>query len=249
MLQQTQASRIAERFDTFMDRYPSPAAMAAVPPSQVLVDWSGLGYNRRALNLHAAATRIARDGWPASVADLEALSGIGAYSARAIASIAYGQPVGAVDTNVRRWLVRRFGTHADDRRALQVLADRLAAPAADPLEAGAWTHATMEFGARICLSRTPRCAICPVRRGCPSRSDPRRVPVPRQSAATARTRAARGSLLRVLTEAPARRLSAIAARRVVPTVPSAEYRSLVRGLERDGLVHRSGSALVLGPKG
>ena len=183
------------------------------------------------------------------MADLEALPGIGAYSARAIASIAYGQPVGAVDTNVRRWLVRRFGTDPDDRRALQVLADRLAAPAADPLEAGAWTHATMEFGARICLARTPRCAICPVRRGCPSRSDPRRVPVPRQSAATAGTRAARGSLLRVLTEAPAHRLSTTAARRVVPTVPSAEYRSLVRGLERDGLVHRSGSALVLGPKG
>ena len=109
MLQQTQASRIAERFDAFMDRYPSPQAMAAVPPAVVLADWSGLGYNRRALHLHAAATRIATDGWPTTVAGLEALPGIGAYSARAIASIALGQPVGAVDTNVRRWLVRRLG--------------------------------------------------------------------------------------------------------------------------------------------
>ncbi|MGH2463577.1 MAG: A/G-specific adenine glycosylase, partial [Candidatus Limnocylindria bacterium] len=108
MLQQTQASRISERFNAFMDRYPSPAAMAAATPAQVLADWSGLGYNRRALNLHAAARSIAADGWPGTVEGLEALSGIGAYSARAIASIAFGEPVGAVDTNFRRWLVRRF---------------------------------------------------------------------------------------------------------------------------------------------
>jgi A/G-specific adenine glycosylase len=250
MLQQTQASRIAERFDPFLDRYPTPSAMATAPVAQVLVDWSGLGYNRRAVQLHRAARSLSADGWPASVDGLEALPGIGAYSARAIAAIAFGQPVGAVDTNVRRWLVRRFAADPGDRRGLQLLADRLAglASADDPLEPGTWTHATMEFGARICSARVPRCDICPVRRGCPSRADPQRVPVARQSPATASTRAARGALLRALADAPRHRLSQTAARRSMTILPSVEYDALTAGLERDGLAHRSGRMLVLGPR-
>lgn len=251
MLQQTQASRISERFDAFLDRYPSPAAMAAVTPAEVLADWSGLGYNRRALNIHAAAGHIARDGWPHRVADLERLPGIGPYSARAIASIAFDQPVGAVDTNVRRWLVRRFVADPDDRRALQDLADRLAAAPASsrPGEVGTWTHATMEFGALICAARAPRCEACPVSRGCPSRSDPRRVPVPRQSPSTAVTRAARGALLRALTDAPTHRLSHPHARRAVKAVgKELDYATLTARLERDGLLHRSGRGVVLGPR-
>lgn len=251
MLQQTQATRIAERFDGFLDRYPTPAAMAAATPAQVLADWSGLGYNRRALNLHAAAMAIAQGGWPTTVAGLEQLPGIGPYSARAIASIAFGHPVGAVDTNVRRWLVRRFSVGPEDRRALQNLADRLAKPrrSADLFEPGTWTHATMEFGARICIARAPRCDICPVRGGCPSRSDPRRVPVPGQSAATVSTRAARGALLRALSSAPAYRLSEQEARRTVNgNIRSlAGYAVLTAALERDGLLHRSGNTLILGP--
>lgn len=251
MLQQTQASRISERFDAFLDRYPSPAAMAAATPAQVLTDWSGLGYNRRALNLHAAAVHIARDGWPETVEELERLPGIGPYSARAIASIAFGQPVGAVDTNVRRWIVRRFAADPGDRRALQDLADRLAAAARsrDPEEAGTWTHATMEFGARICTARAPRCDICPVSRGCPSRSDPRRVPVPRQSSSTAATRAARGAVLRALATAPDHRLSWTKASQTENGEANAvDYREITEGLERDGLLHRSGTDLILGPR-
>jgi len=251
MLQQTQASRISERFDAFLDRYPSPAAMAAARTAQVLADWSGLGYNRRALNLHAAAVQIARDGWPDTVEGLQRLPGIGPYSARAIASIAFGQSVGAVDTNVRRWIVRRFAADPADRRALQDLADRLAAaiPSSDPQEAGTWTHATMEFGARICTARAPRCYICPVARGCPSRSDPRRVPVPRQSASTAASRAARGALLRALATAPAHRLGGRKASQVVKDgAIGVNYREITKGLKRDGLLHRSGGDLVLGPR-
>jgi A/G-specific adenine glycosylase len=251
MLQQTQATRIAERFDAFLDRYPTPAAMAAATPAQVLADWSGLGYNRRALNLHAAATAIATNGWPATVAGLERLPGVGPYSARAVASIAFGQPVGAVDTNVRRWLVRRFRADPAHQQALQDLANRVArlARPADPLEPGTWTHASMEFGARICVPRTPRCEICPVRRGCPSRSDPLRVPVPRQSAATARTRAARGALLRALASAPAHRLTASRGRAIVDgQLPTNGYDELVDSLERDGLLHRDRGVLALGPQ-
>jgi len=251
MLQQTQASRISERFDRFLARYPSPAAMADATQAQVLADWSGLGYNRRAVLLHRTASSLAAHGWPDTVEGLERLSGIGPYSARAVASIAFGQPVGAVDTNVRRWIVRRFGADPADRRALQDMADRLAETAAsrDPQEAGTWTHATMEFGARICAARAPRCDICPVSRGCPSRTNPRRVPVPRQSAATAPSRAARGALLRALATAPAHRLGGSNARQVVSGgANGANYREITKGLERDGLVHRSGRDLVLGSR-
>ncbi len=250
MLQQTQAARIAERLDPFLDRFPSPEVVASATPADVLAAWSGLGYNRRALNLHAAATENARSGWPATVLDLERLPGIGPYSARAIASIAFGEPVGAVDTNVRRWLVRRFASDPDDRRALQHLADRLAAAGdtADQMEAGTWTHATMEFGARICTARTPRCPVCPVRHRCPSRSDPRRVPVPGQSAATAASRAARGALLRALVSAPRHRLSRREGQRLVTEIiPPSDYETLVAGLDRDGLLHRSRGGIVLGP--
>jgi A/G-specific adenine glycosylase len=251
MLQQTQASRISERFDRFLDRYPSPVAMADAAPAQVLTDWSGLGYNRRAVLLHRTARSLAAQGWPDTVEGLERLPGIGPYSARAVASTAFGQPVGAVDTNVRRWIVRRFAPDPADRRALQDMADRLAGAAAssDAQEAGTWTHATMEFGARICTSRTPRCDICPVSRGCPSRSDPRRVPVPRQSAATAGTRLARGALLRALATAPAHRLGGGKANQIVKGgANGANYREITEGLARDGLLHRSGGDLVLGPR-
>jgi A/G-specific adenine glycosylase len=251
MLQQTQASRINERFDHILDRYPTPAAMAKATPAQVLADWSGLGYNRRAVLLHRAARSLAARGWPDTVEGLERLPGIGPYSARAVASIAFGQQVGAVDTNVRRWIVRRFAADPADRRALQDMADRLADAAAspDPQEAGTWTHATMEFGARICTPRVPRCDICPVSRGCPSRTNPRRVPVPRQSAATAPSRAARGALLRALAAAPAHRLGGRKASQVVEgEANGSDYREITNGLERDGLIHRSGRDLVLGPR-
>ena len=247
MLQQTQAGRIAERFDAFIDRYPSAETMAAAPPAQVLADWSGLGYNRRAVNLHAAAVRIATEGWPTTVDELERLPGIGAYSARAIAAIAFGQPVGAVDTNVRRWLVRRFASDPHVRDALQVLADRLAAVpgSLDPNEPGTWTHATMEFGARVCTARAPRCDACPVARGCPSRAAPGRVPVPPQARSTAVTRAARGGLVRALVDAPAHRLSQREARRMLDGL---DYEAITAGLERDGLLHRSRRTIVLGPR-
>jgi A/G-specific adenine glycosylase len=251
MLQQTQASRIAERFDAFMDRFPSPTTMAASTPAAVLAAWSGLGYNRRALNLHAAAVAITNRGWPSTVAGLEQLLGIGPYSARAIASIAFGEPVGAVDTNVRRWLVRRFAAEPHDRQRLASLADGLATAGPAGLAAGTWTHATMEFGARICTARAPRCDSCPVARGCPSRLRPARVPVPRQSAATAPGRAARGAVLRALAASPGHRLTiaqaAAAADGASAREEGTDIELVLAGLERDGLLHRSRRSVALGP--
>ena len=252
MLQQTQASRVVDRFERFMRRFPTPASLAAASSADVLAEWSGLGYTRRALALHRAAAGVARDGWPADVEGLTALPGVGPYTARAVASLAFGRPAGVVDTNVRRWLLRRFGG-PDQPRRLQALADRLAAPGEGP-EVAAWTHATMEFGAAVCRARNPRCEDCPIARGCPSRNRAAPVPVPRQPVLKGTDRAYRGAVLRILSGAKrhVREERALLAElashagRIGPMLDEAGWQRVVTALERDGLVHRSGGMLGLG---
>jgi A/G-specific adenine glycosylase len=246
MLQQTQASRVADRFPPFLARFPTPATMAATPEAQVLAAWSGLGYNRRALALRRCAAVINAAGWPGDAAGLEGLPGVGRYTARAVAAIAFGRAVGAVDTNVRRWLVRRFGLAADARPAeLQAIADRLAAGGGPPVssaEAAAWMHASMEFGARVCAARKPACSQCPIQRGCPARGVGRHVPVGRQPPFAGSARARRGSLLRALSMAPGHQLTISASRRLL----GSDGTATLAGLERDGLAHRDGARLNLG---
>jgi len=243
MLQQTQASRVADRYPAFLARFPTAQALAAANESSVLEAWSGLGYNRRALALRRAAAAVAADGWPTGVADLLRLPGIGPYTARAVASLAFGQPVGVVDTNVRRWLVRRFGLPPlTTLRDLQRLADALAT-AGNAADAAPWTHATMEFGAGICTSRAPRCDACPVAEGCPSRGVAVAVPVARQPRFAGSDRAMRGALLRALSSAPGHTLRLRDARRVVP---APHLDRVLAALERDGLIHRSDDRMHLG---
>jgi len=242
LLQQTQASRVAERFPTFLRLFPTAEALAAATDAQVLAAWSGLGYNRRALALRRAAIEVSAHGWPRDVAGLERLPGVGPYTARAVASLAFREPIGVVDTNVRRWLVRRFGLESTARpRDLQLLADALAS-AGDRGDAAAWTHATMEFGAGICAG-TARCDVCPIAEGCPSRGVAAAVPVPRQPAFAGSDRELRGALLRALTAAPGHMLTVAAAR---AAVGEPAHQRILTGLERDGLVHRSGRRLHLG---
>jgi len=243
MLQQTQASRIAERYPIFMARFPTARALADASEAEVLAAWSGLGYNRRALALRRAAAAVSTGGWPRDVAALERLPGIGPYTARAVASLAFGEPVGVVDTNVRRWLIRRFGlAPTAGPRELQALADALAG-VGDPAEAAPWTHATMEFGAGVCTPRNPRCDVCPIARGCPSRGVAAAVPVPRQPTFAGSDRAHRGALLRALTVAPGHALTLAAGRQILP---GPAFDRIVAGLERDGLLHRSRGRLWLG---
>jgi A/G-specific adenine glycosylase len=252
MLQQTQASRIAARFPRFMARFPTVESLAAAPAAHVLAEWSGLGYNRRALALKRAAVAVSAQGWPRDVAGLCALPGIGPYTARAVASLAFGVPVGVVDTNVRRWLLRRFGG-PDAPRRLQALADELAAPGRNG-DVAAWTHATMEFGAAICRPRDPRCGACPIARGCPSRGRAAIVPVPRQPALRGSDRAIRGAILRLLAvsgehasaESRLRRALAEDAQRIGRELDAASWERLIGGLERDGLAHRSDGVVRLG---
>jgi A/G-specific adenine glycosylase len=166
MAQQTQAARAAESWTRFMAVYPTPAALALASPADVLRAWRGLGYNRRAIALQVAARAIVADHEghvPSDLAALRRLPGIGPYSARAVAALAFGTRVGAVDTNVRRVLGRAFfGTLTPEPVELQALADELV-PATRP---GEWTHALMDVGATLCHIRAPRCGACPFRPTC-----------------------------------------------------------------------------------
>lgn len=167
MAQQTQALRAAEAWTAWMVRFPTVLALAEAPVAEVLRAWAGLGYNRRAVALHRAARVIVEEHGgevPASVPELEALPGVGPYTARAVAAIAFGMPVGAVDTNVRRVLGRVVvgGAEGFKPASMQALADAVV-PAG---RAGAWTHALMDVGARVCRPAKPLCADCPASTWC-----------------------------------------------------------------------------------
>lgn len=185
MAQQTQAARAAEAWTRFMATYPTPAALAAATPAEVLRAWRGLGYNRRAIALQRAARVIVDEHHGRVPAELEALRrlpGIGPYSARAVAALAFGRSVGAVDTNVRRVLGRAFLDQPPDAKALQLLADTLA-PQRQP---GLWTHAVMDIGATLCRIRAPRCDACPLRAWCAYAAAPQGPVVRRQPGRTRR---------------------------------------------------------------
>lgn len=169
MAQQTQAERAAAAWTRFMTEFPTVEALAESTPAAVLRAWRGLGYNRRALALREAARRIVRHHSgrvPEDIAALRSLPGVGPYTARAVAALAFGHPQAAVDTNVARVLGRALGPVGGeqpvDRAALQRLADSVV-PAADP---GGWTHALMDIGATLCRIRAPRCEACPLRPWC-----------------------------------------------------------------------------------
>ena len=195
MLQQTQVERVIPRYLAWLERWPTVEALAAATPGDVIREWQGLGYNRRAVNLHRAARQIAAAGWPA---DLTELPGVGRYTADAVAAFALGEPVVPEDTNVRRVQERtghRFGP--------------------------ACGQALMDLGATICLARIPRCGVCPLAEGCPSRGR-RYEPLRKQGRFEGSFRQRRARVLRAVASAPhaAGELDADA----------------VRSLERDGLV-------------
>lgn len=167
MAQQTQALRAAEAWTAWMARFPTVASLAEASLADVLRAWAGLGYNRRAVALHRAARVIVEahaGAVPSSVETLEKLPGVGPYTARAVAAIAFGLRVGAVDTNVRRVLgrVAAGGAEAIPVAAMQALADAVVPEG----HAGAWTHALMDLGAGVCRPAKPLCAGCPASAWC-----------------------------------------------------------------------------------
>jgi A/G-specific adenine glycosylase len=143
MLQQTQVERVVPRYLAWLGRWPTAEALAAASPADVIREWQGLGYNRRALNLHRAAQEVAANGWPDDLTDLP---GVGPYTAAAIRCFAQGEDVLPVDVNVER-VQRRTGAEFSGKAA----------------------QALMDLGATVCLARVPRCAACPLATDCPSR--------------------------------------------------------------------------------
>jgi len=195
MAQQTQVGRMVERWRAFMDRYPTPAALADAPTGDVIRAWQGLGYNRRAIDLQRASRTIVAAGGrvPDDVDALTALPGVGPYTARAVAAIAFGRPLGAVDVNVRRIIgrvTRRDPAPGEAAaplppREIQAAADALV----DPDRPADWTHAMMDLGATLCRPAWPACAACPVQSWCAFADGAARVSeAPRRQTAPPRDR-------------------------------------------------------------
>jgi A/G-specific adenine glycosylase len=173
MLQQTQVERVVPRYLRWLERWPTAQALADASTADVIREWQGLGYNRRAVNLKQTAEVVAVHGWPD---DLTELPGVGPYTAAALANFAFGRPVLPVDTNVRRVQER---TEAEFR------------PAA--------AQALMDLGATICLARVPRCGVCPLADECPSRGR-RYEPLRRQSRFEGSFRQRRAATLRLVAD-------------------------------------------------
>ena len=163
MLQQTTVAAVSPRFERFLERWPTVEALAAASDEQVLSEWAGLGYYARARNLIACAREVARRGaFPPTVGELRKLPGIGAYTASAIAAIAFGGQAAAVDTNVRRVIARLHGLREPSR----ALVEKLALGMVPERRGGDFTQAMMDLGATICRPRAPLCDRCPLAREC-----------------------------------------------------------------------------------
>jgi A/G-specific adenine glycosylase len=165
MLQQTQVSRVLPKYEAFLEQWPTPEACAAAPLGDVVTAWAGLGYNRRAVNLHRCAQQVVASHGGALPDDLDALlalPGIGPYTARAVLAFAFeSDEVGVLDTNAARVLARWSGRSLKPKEA-RALADASVAPAAG----WAWNQAMLDLGATVCVPRTPRCEECPVAGSC-----------------------------------------------------------------------------------
>lgn len=179
MLQQTRVAAVVERYQAFMAKFPTVNDLATAPEQQVLVMWSGLGYYRRARMLQKAAQTVAeyhQGTLPSSAKELLKLPGIGSYTAAAIASIAYSEPVAVVDGNVERVLCRIAGWEADGSNSLRRKIEGLAGRLVDPEYPGDFNQAMMELGATVCLPRNPQCLVCPLSAQCETRGEHKTAP-------------------------------------------------------------------------
>ena len=204
MLQQTPVARVLPMFEAWVERWPTPAALAADQPGEAVRAWGKLGYPRRALRLHASAVAIVENHGgevPSDINELRALPGVGDYTAAAIASFAFGQRHVVLDTNVRRLFARTVQGIEFPADTITAAERTLATDLLPELLADRWAAATMELGAVICTAKSPRCGGCPIADRCawnvagrPAHAGP-----PRRGQAYAGTdRQVRGRLLDVL---------------------------------------------------
>jgi A/G-specific adenine glycosylase len=250
MLQQTPVARVIPHLEAWLRRWPTPADLAAAPPAEAVAHWANLGYPRRALWLHRAAVQIRdrHDGVvPRDVDALLALSGIGDYTARAVAVFAYGDRHPVVDTNTRRLLARVIdGVAQPGPPGKSDLARMTAELPEDVSEAAIVNAAAMELGAIVCTARSPKCAVCPLSAQCawraagyPASEDRRR----RQAKYEGSDRQARGAVLKVLREAAP---AAVPLDDVSPDWPDPVQRDrAIDSLIADGLAEAEDGALFL----
>jgi A/G-specific adenine glycosylase len=239
MLQQTPVARVLPVFDAWMDRWPTPTALAAHSPGEAVRAWGKLGYPRRALRLHASATAIVdRHGGevPDDVDALRALPGVGDYTAAAIASFAFGQRHVVLDTNVRRLLARTIEGVEFPGRSISVAERAVALALLPERDAHHWAAATMELGAVVCTAKSPRCGTCPVEDRCAwnAAGRPAHTGPPRRGQAYAGTdRQVRGRLLDIVrtSDAPVARAALDAA-----WDDAEQHERCLQSLLADGLV-------------
>jgi A/G-specific adenine glycosylase len=198
MLQQTQVARVLPKYRAFLALFPTPAACAAAPVGEVVRAWAGLGYNRRAVNLHRTAVAVSeRHGGalPRDLVSLLALPGLGPYTARAVLAFAFEQPVCPLDVNTARPLAR----------AASVVSQADADALVPAQHAWRWNQALMDLGALVCTRRSPRCGDCPVAESCDWRAgggaDPS-APASKQSRFDGSDRQGRGRLVGALRNGP-----------------------------------------------
>lgn len=250
MLQQTPVARVIPHLEAWLERWPEPADLAAASPADAVRQWANLGYPRRALWLQRAAVEIRdrHDGVvPREVEHLLALTGIGDYTARAVAVFAYGDRHPVVDTNTRRVIARAVhGRSQPGAAARRDLTDMAALLPADDRAAAVVNAAAMELGALVCVARSPRCAECPIADRCawraagyPDTGDARR----KQARYEGSDRQARGAALRALRDAPEHAVPLAA---VLADWPDAAQRDrAIDSLIVDGLAEAVDDALRL----
>lgn len=247
MLQQTQVSRVVPRWERFLDRWPTAADCAAAGPGEVLREWKGLGYNRRAVALHGSARQITDDHGGDVPRDLEALlelPGVGPYTARAVRAFAFGLDDGVVDVNAARVLSRAVAGERLTPARAQRLADRVVPDGRGWL----WNQAVLELGALHCTKRSPSCPDCPVSDVCSWRGagpDPAAGSAhtgSRQSRFEGSDRQGRGRLLDALRGGD---LAVARADEVTGWDDPERSAAVVEGLVEDGLAERHGDRLTL----
>ena len=250
MLQQTPVTRVIPHLESWLQRWPTPSALAAEPPAEAVKQWSNLGYPRRALWLHRAAAEI-RDRFggvvPDDVDDLLSLTGIGDYTARAVAVFAYGHRHPVVDTNTRRVIARAVHARSQPGPASRRDLDDMAALLPwDDAEAAALNAAMMELGATVCTARSPHCERCPIADHCrwlqlgrPDTGDQRR----KQATYEGSDRQARGAVLAALRAHPG---AGLPVAEVAADWPDTAQRArAIASLIRDGLAVQLGDHLGL----
>jgi len=234
MLQQTQVGRVLPAYRAFLERFPTLRALSRATLADVLRAWSGLGYNRRARDLHRIA-RARGASLPRDVASLDRLPGVGAYTAGAVACFAYGTRVAFADTNIRRVLGRIvLGRVATEREAIAIDAALM------PRDAARWHHALMDLGATTCVSRAPRCDACPVADSCRGRGRAVAATPRRQTPFAASDRRVRGRIVVLLRDHDTMTEAALRRELGDERVPR-----LVRALASEGLVRRQGRRVML----